>query len=80
MQIKVVHIKGEGNDDDFTQMGQPKVFMVDRAVDTYCSLKKMALEEFFGDDVDQELYRLRAFNVQFSIMMDTYEEREDLTL
>jgi len=54
--------------------------MVDRAVDTYDSLKKMALTEFFGDQADPNLYRLRAFNVQFSIMMDTYEEREDLTL
>ena len=57
--------------------------MVDRSVDTYQSLLQMALSEFFGSDpqaYDPELYRLRAFNVQFSIMMDTYEGREDLTL
>ena len=54
--------------------------MVDRSVDTYTSIKKMALTEFFGEQADADLYRLRAFNVQFSIMMDTYEGREDLTL
>lgn len=40
--------------------------MVDRQVDTYNSLKKMALEDFFGKNgvnVDEDLYRLRAFNV-----------------
>ena len=82
MQLKVVHVKSSGNDDEFEILGQPKVFMVDRTVDTYTSLKKMALEDFFGTDgnVVPDQYRLRAFNVQFSIMMDTYEGREDLTL
>ena len=42
----------------------------------------MALDDFFGKDMnkDPDMYRLRAFNIQFSIMMDTYEGREDLTL
>lgn len=82
MQLKIIHVKSQGNDDDFELIGQPKVFMVDRSVDTYETLKKMTLQDFFGgeDQVNPDLYRLRSFNMQFSIMMDTYEGREDLTL
>ena len=54
--------------------------LVDRKVDTYISLKQLVLKEYFGDQVSDSLYRLRAFNVQFEIMLDTYQGREDLTL
>lgn len=47
-----MHIKSSGNDDEFEILGQPKVFMVDRTVDTYTTLKKMALDDFFGADSD----------------------------
>ena len=58
-----------------------KVVLVDRKVDTYVTLKQLVLQEYFGDPKYKErLYRLRAFNVQFEIMLDTYEGREDLTL
>lgn len=29
---------------------------------------------------DDGKYRLRSYNVQFGIMLDTYQDREDLTL
>ena len=54
--------------------------LVDRKTDTYHSLKQLVLKEYFGDQADPSLYRLRAFNVQFEIMLDTYQGREDLTL
>ena len=57
-----------------------KVVLVDRKVDTYLSLKELVLKEYFGDSAKDPLYRLRAFNVQFEIMLDTYQGREDLTL
>ena len=57
-----------------------KVVLVDRKVDTYISLKKLVLSDYFGEQVNEHLYRLMAFNVQFEIMLDTYQGREDLTL
>jgi hypothetical protein len=62
------------------------VVLVDRRTDTYNSLKKLAMDEYFPDEKEAarkftwNLYRLRAYNVQFSIMLDTYEDREDMTL
>ena len=59
---------------------------VDRRTDTYNSLKKLAMDEYFPGESEEtrkwtwDLYRLRAYNVQFSIMLDTYEGREDMTL
>ena len=41
------------------------------------------MTEFFGSDkakMDPNLFRLRAYNVQFKILLDTYQGREDLTL
>ena len=50
MQLKVIHILGKGSDDDFSILGQPKVYMVDRKVDTYQSLKEMVLNDYFEKD------------------------------
>jgi hypothetical protein len=67
MQLKIVHVKMiEGSDCDFTVGSLNKVVMVDRKVDTYNTLKALVLEEFFGNEtIDSELFRLRAYNVQF---------------
>ena len=82
MQLKIIHTKmKEDSSDDFTESEQQKIVMVDRKADTYESLKTKAMAEFFGEGkADSELFRLRAYNVQFKILMDTYEGREDLTL
>lgn len=70
-----------GSDCDFTESPQAKVVLVDRKVDTYLTLKEQVLQEFFGQDkIDPNLFRLRAYNVQFQILLDTYQGREDLTL
>jgi hypothetical protein len=44
-------------------------------MDEYFPGEKEAARKFTWN-----LYRLRAYNVQFSIMLDTYEDREDMTL
>lgn len=81
MQLKIIHAKtGEGEENVKFEDGH-KVVLVDRKTDTYDSLKKLVLYEYFGaEEVDPNLFRLRAFNVQFKIMQDTYDGREDLTL
>lgn len=62
-----------GSDCDFTESAQSKVILVDRKVDTYETLKAKVLTEYFGDkEVRAELFRLRAYNVQFQILLDTY--------
>ena len=38
MQLKIIHVQSAESDDNFEQIGLPKVFMVDRQVDTYNSL------------------------------------------
>lgn len=59
---------------------------VDRHVDTYDKLFDMVLKEYFPDGtdngvpIDRSQFRIRAFNVQFKILMDTYEGRGDLTM
>ena len=64
MQLKIVHAKMvPGSDCDFTESTQSKVILVDRKVDTYESLKAKVLIEFFGQEVQVELFRLRAYNV-----------------
>ena len=44
----------------------------------------MSMQEYFGKDyekvVKKENFRLRAYNVQYRIMLDTYKGREDDTL
>ena len=82
MQLKIVHVKMiENSECDFSVSSLNKVVLVDRKVDTYNSLKKLVLDEFFqGQNINPELFRLRAYNVQFQILLDTYEGREDMTL
>jgi len=70
MQLKVVHVKmkeGGDNCDDFEEIdASGKIVLVDRKVDTYLTLKELVLCEFFGSDrgdIDENLFRLRAFNV-----------------
>jgi len=56
---------------------------VDRSEDTYCSFFDMVYKEVIGDDnadKQRENFRLRAFNVQYKIMLDTYTGREIETL
>ena len=57
----------EGSDCDFTESSNNKIVLVDRKVDTYVSLKALVLKEFFPNDpaVNIDLFRLRAYNVQF---------------
>jgi hypothetical protein len=63
-----------------------KIVLVDRKKDTYTSLKKLVMDEYFPGEAElarkftDPLYRLRAYNVQFQIMLETYEGKEDLTL
>lgn len=56
---------------------------MDRSEDTYCSFFDMVYKEVIGDDnadKQRENFRLRAFNVQYKIMLDTYTGREIETL
>ena len=54
----------EGSDCDFTESPVNKIVLVDRKVDTYISLKVLVLKEFFPkEEVNSELFRLRAYNV-----------------
>lgn len=79
MQLKVIHAKMTG-EDDFQEIGQAKVILVDRKVDTYTSMKQLIMKEYGVEEKYDALYRIRMYNVQFKILMDTYEGREDLTL
>ena len=70
MQLKVVHVKrkdGGADPDDFEEVdASGKIVLVDRKTDTYLTLKELVLREFFGSDrgdKDENLFRLRAFNV-----------------
>jgi len=67
MQLKIIHAKMvEGSYCDFTESPINKIILVDRKVDTYISLKVLVLKEFFpNEEVNSELFRLRAYNVQF---------------
>ena len=84
MQLKVVHkpeIKLLGPNIDFEF--QQKIFYVDRREDSYSSFFDMVYKEFIGDenpDKKRENFRLRAYNVQYQIMLDTYTGRENETL
>lgn len=62
MQLKVVHIKPDGEEDSSNQ----KVFYVDRREDTYESFFDMVYTEFSKDLSEgkvRENFRLRAYNV-----------------
>jgi len=67
MQLKIIHAKMvEGSDCDFTESPINKIILVDRKVDTYISIKVLVLKEFFpNEEINPELFRLRAYNVQF---------------
>lgn len=82
MQLKIVRAEVvDGDSADFTLVGEPRILLVDRKLDTYATLKRQVLDSYFPEQGwNPEEYRLRAFNVQFDIMLDTYEDREDLTL
>ena len=43
MQLKIVHVKSEG-DCEFKQEGEAKVVLVDRRKDTYATLKSLVME------------------------------------
>ena len=85
MQLKVVHKPGAkvlGPNIDVEL--QQKVFYVDRREDTYATFFDMVYKDFIGDDnpngKKRENFRLRAYNVQYQIMLDTYDDRENDTL
>jgi hypothetical protein len=85
MQLKLVHVKTKVEDgrltDEYEEQGRQAVVRADRKTDTYTILKAQALKEFFGEEpVDASLYRLRAYNLQYRILQETYDDREDLTL
>ena len=84
MQLKVVYknnnsqppeLQNETND-ELTQ----RVFYVDRVEDTYATFFDKVYREFIGDespDKKRENFRLRAFNTQYKIMLDTYTGKEN---
>jgi len=53
---------------------------VDRKVDTYKTVKELIMKEYEIEEKDEAFFRVRMYNVQFKILMDTYEGREDQTL
>jgi hypothetical protein len=72
MQLKIIHVINkqdslDTNCDEFEEVNSNgKVLLVDRKVDTYSTLKQTILKEFFLDNkdvIDEELFRLRAYNV-----------------
>lgn len=79
MQLKVIHYPPEALDADLLET---KVFFVDRREDTYSTFFDKVYTEFIGDspDKDQANFRLRAYNVQYRIMLDTYTGRENDSL
>ena len=85
MQLKIVQIK-PGMVLSPNSEPPSKIVLVDRKKDTYKTLKNLVMDEYFPGEAalarsfTENLYRLRAYNVQFQIMLDTYEGREDLTL
>lgn len=70
MQLKVLY--GE----------ELRVFYVDRREDTYESLLSKVMQEFFGDATAKKVdnFRLRAYNVQYKIPLETYSNRAKETL
>ena len=80
MNVKIVHTRqknvSEGCEEVEEVEASGKIVLVDRKVDTYLTLKELVLKEFFGSEyqktIDANLFRLRAYNVQFKILLDTY--------
>ena len=69
---------------DSTEEFIQKVFFVDRRQDTYATFFDTVFKEFFVNESQsgkmRENFRLRAYNVQSKIMLDTYDGRENETL
>ena len=60
---------------------ETRVFYVDRREDTYNSFFDKVYNDFIKDHTkNKSNFRLRAYNVQYSIMLDTYSGRENETL
>jgi hypothetical protein len=79
MQLKVIHHPpGAASDHSF----ETKIFYVDRREDTYATLFDKVYQEFVGPNTDKhpQNFRLRAYNVQYRIMLDTYTGRDQESL
>ena len=84
MQLKVVYrpkeaVLAPGVEMELTQ----KVYYVDRQEDTYATFFDTVYKDIIGDDntsKSRENFRLRHFNVQYKIMLDTYTGRENESL
>ena len=89
MQLKVVYRPREPptaeqakQQTDEGKLNQ-RVYFVDRQEDTYASFFDMVFRDIIGEESAEkhrENFRLRAFNVQYKIMLDTYTNRENETL
>ena len=84
MQLKVVHyppkeVLLQNNLEDSLQT---KVFYVDRREDSYATFFDKVYKDFIGDETtkDRANFRLRAYNVQYRIMLDTYTGRDNDSL
>jgi hypothetical protein len=83
MQLKVIYyppmqIIDAQNLDDLLET---KIFYVDRREDTYSTFFDKVYKEFIKDTTkDRANFRLRAYNVQFKIMLDTYTNRDSDSL
>jgi len=81
MQLKVIYKPNEkvlAQTDTEMELTQ-RVFYVDRQEDTYETFFDKVYKDVIGDgnsEKQRENFRLRAFNVQFKIMLDTYTGRE----
>lgn len=81
MQLKVIYKPNEkvlAQTDTEMELTQ-RVFYVDRQEDTYETFFDTVYKDVIGDsntEKQRENFRLRAFNVQFKIMLDTYTGRE----
>ena len=56
MQLKIVRAKIPNleDPDNFDEVGDHKVVLVDRGIDTYLTLKQKVLQEFFpGENIDE---------------------------
>lgn len=63
---------------------ESRIFWVNRREDTYQSFFEQAMKDYFPDCYNDKIktgnFRLRSFNVQYKIMLDTYQGREHETL
>ena len=84
MQLKVIYrpkeaVQATETDVEIAQ----RVYHVDRLEDTYTSFFDMIYKDVIGDGnqaKQRENFRLRAYNVQYKIMLDTYTGRENENL